>query len=346
MAAPQEQIEAKLIVYKKKITRLNKAVIGLVELGGKASVPVINIKVEKSVEVIEEIQNDLDIIDPVPVQEMYDEIVDLIAELECNVVELEAGIRKRAATGYLDKVTSLWSELEGKSNEDDLLEAFVSDRQKHLASLLAKWATVEMYVSEDTINEFESCVRKCQERLEILAVVRTAGSERGSSIAESAAHQQFEPRLDNRKPKFDSRNLPSWDGTSTTYLAWRMRFDTVISQYDVLDVQRDGLLLDEKVIKNTEIRNALVHLNLKQQLIHLDDNFDNSCRAFFGLLEGVKNRKKPTNADEYTYLQSAIKSLFTKINDMKDVTNMFKLALFSREFVHLYPDSVKDKILE
>ncbi len=176
MALPHEQVEAQLVIYKKKITRLNKAVLGLIGLGSKASIPVINIKVQKSVDVIEEIQNDLDVMDSVPVQVMYDEIVDLITELEGNVVELEAGIRRRAATGYLDKITTLWSELEGKDNEDDLLEAFVSDRQKHLESLLAKWGTVEIYVSDSIINQFESCVRKCQERLEVLAVVRTAGS--------------------------------------------------------------------------------------------------------------------------------------------------------------------------
>ncbi len=86
--------------------------------------------------------------------------------------------------------------------------------------------------------------------MEVLAVVRTAGSEKESSIADSAAHQQYEPRLDSRKSKFDIRNLPSWDGTSTRYLAWSMRFDTVLSYYDVVDVQKDGLLIDEKIIKN------------------------------------------------------------------------------------------------
>ncbi len=65
-------------------------------------------------------------------------------------------------------------------------------------------------------------------------------------------------------------------------------------------------------------------------------------------LTAVVSDKKVQNRPtlEYTYLQSAIKSLFTKIDDMKDVKNMFKLSLFSREFVHLYPESVKDKVLE
>ena len=31
---------------------------------------------------------------------------------------------------------------------------------------------------------------------------------------------------------------------------------------------------------------------------------------------------------------------------MIDIKNMFKLTLFSRKFLHLYPDSVKDKVLE
>ncbi len=268
---PHEQVVAQLVIYKTKTTRLNSAVSGLIELGSKASIPVINLKVQKSVDLIEEIQNELDVMDSTPVQEMYDEIAGLVTELESNVFELEAGIKRRAATGHLDKITVLWSELEAKNNEDDLLEAFVSDRRKHLESLLAKWGTVEIYVSDNLINQFESSVRKCQEWLEVLAVVRTAGSEKESSIAESAAHQQFEPRLDSRKPRFDIRNLPSWDGTSTTYLAWRMRFDTVLSQYDVIDVQRDGLLIDEKVIKNPEIRNVLVHLTLEQQLNHLEN---------------------------------------------------------------------------
>ncbi|MCP3666249.1 MAG: hypothetical protein GY696_27745 [Gammaproteobacteria bacterium] len=111
-------------------------------------------------------------------------------------------------------------------------------------------------------------------------------------------------------------------------------------------MQKDGMLIDEKIIKNTEIRNALFHLTLEQQLEHLDDNFDNSCGSFFGQVDGVKNRKKPTNADEYTYLASAIKTLFTKIDGMVDIKNMFKLTLFSHEILSLYPDSVKDKVLD
>ncbi len=100
MASPHEQVVAQLVVYKKKITRLNNAVLGLIGLGSKASIPVINIKVQKSVDIIEEIQNDLDVMDSVPVQVMYDEIVDLITELEGNVVELEAGIRRPRQNYY------------------------------------------------------------------------------------------------------------------------------------------------------------------------------------------------------------------------------------------------------
>ncbi|MCP3664652.1 MAG: hypothetical protein GY696_19540 [Gammaproteobacteria bacterium] len=188
MALSQEQIVANLVIYKKKLTRLNNPVVALIELGSKASIPVINMKVQKSVNTMEEIQNELDIMDSEPMQVMFDEIVGLMTVLEDNVTELEAGIRRRAAVRYLDKITTLSSELEDKNTEDDMMEAFVSDCQKHLKSLLAKWGTVEIYVSENLINQFESCVRKCQGRLEVLAVVRTAGSEKESSIAESAAH--------------------------------------------------------------------------------------------------------------------------------------------------------------
>ena len=227
----QVQIVANLVIYKKKLTRLNNPIVALIELGGNASIPVINMKVKNSVNTMEGIQNELDIMDSEHVQVQFDEVVGLMTVLEDNVAELEAGIRRRTV-----RINTLWSEIKDKDTEDDMMEAFVSDCQKHLESLLGKWSTVEIYVSDNLINQFESCVRKCQGRLEVLAVVRTAGSEKGSSIADSAAHQQYEPRLDNRKPKFDIRTLPSWTGTSTTYLAWRMRFDTVLSHYDVADV--------------------------------------------------------------------------------------------------------------
>ncbi|MCP3666907.1 MAG: hypothetical protein GY696_31175 [Gammaproteobacteria bacterium] len=59
-----------------------------------------------------------------------------------------------------------------------------------------------------------------------------------------------------------------------------------------------------------------------------------------------KTGRNPTNADEYTYLVSAIKTLFTKINGMMDIKNMFKITLFTRKFLGLFPESVKDRILE
>ena len=130
MASPHEQVVAQLVIYKTKTTRLNSAVSGLIELGSRASIPVINLKVQKSVDLIEEIQNELDVMDAEPVQVMFDEIVGLMTELEDNVAELEAGIRRHAAAGYLDKITTLWSELEDKNTEDDMMEAFVSDCQK------------------------------------------------------------------------------------------------------------------------------------------------------------------------------------------------------------------------
>ncbi|MCP3666908.1 MAG: hypothetical protein GY696_31180 [Gammaproteobacteria bacterium] len=72
-----------------------------------------------------------------------------------------------------------------------------------------------------------------------------------------------------------------------------MRLDTVISLYEIADVQKDGLLIEEKIIKKQEVRESLMSMKFEQQLEHLDDNFDNSCCSFFGQVDGVKNRKKP-----------------------------------------------------
>ncbi len=103
----QEQLVANLVIYKKKLTRLNKPILALIELGGKASIPVINVKVKNSVNTMDEIQNELDIMDSESVQVMFDEVVGLMTELESNVTELEAGIRRRAAAGHLDKLNTL-----------------------------------------------------------------------------------------------------------------------------------------------------------------------------------------------------------------------------------------------
>ena len=113
MALSQEQLVANLI-YKKKLTRLNKPILALIELGGSASIPVINVKVKNSVNTMGEIQNELDIMDSEPVQVLFDEVVGLMTDLEDNVTELEAGIRRRASAGYLDKLNTLWSELKDK----------------------------------------------------------------------------------------------------------------------------------------------------------------------------------------------------------------------------------------
>ena len=87
-------------------------------------------------------------------------------------------------------------------------------------------------------------------------------------------------------------------------------------------------------------------LTFAQQLERLDEDFNNDCLSFIGAIDGVKSRKKPTNLDEYTYMVSAMKTLFTKINNMSDTKDMFKLTIFSREFLPLFPECVKDKVQE
>ena len=49
-----------------------------------------------------------------------------------------------------------------------------------------------------------------------------------------------------------------------------MRFDTVVSLYKIADVQKDGLLIDDRIIKKQEIRNTLYHMNFARQLEQLD----------------------------------------------------------------------------
>ena len=78
----------------------------------------------------------------------------------------------------------------------------------------------------------------------------------------------------------------------------------------------------------------------------LDEGFVNSCQNFLRSIDSLKGRKKPSNVDEYTYMIIAMQSLFTKIDNMKDIKNMFKYILFVHEFLPKFPDNVKSQVRE
>ena len=77
MALSQEQLVATLKVYKKKLARLNKSIIALIEKGDDASVPVIDMKVKNSINTIGEIQDELNLVDYESVQVQFDEVIEM-----------------------------------------------------------------------------------------------------------------------------------------------------------------------------------------------------------------------------------------------------------------------------